>query len=248
MNKRLIIILLVLFVFALIIAAGAGNRRNRVGKDTLQDTSVDQDSSVEQDPSAEAAVSSQSIQSSERLEPSSETHLSAEPPIDDGKRYKNLSSSPNAFVLSSIRASAGETFETPLQLRGVIDLCAFDIRVHYDISLLRFAGSDHEDDSLLLNCDATNGILYINFLRVQNLTEECTLCDLAFQVMTSQSVETTLRIEVEDVVGVGEDGEILRRDCTLENAVIYLNRQNSGSSSGGSTGEVAETGNDRGAA
>lgn len=156
-----------------------------------------------------------------------ETALQGEPARDVSHSanalYQDVSGLENVFAIPSVYAKAGETFEVPLSLCGQVSLCAFDLRIYYDASLLRYAGCDEADENLLVNCDAKNGLLYVNFLRTVNVEDEVGLCRLAFQVLTSERHESALHLETVEAVAVDMAGDVTRRDACSVDSILYLN-------------------------
>ena len=137
--------------------------------------------------------------------------------------YQDASDKENVFALPSAHVNAGETFELPLRLCGKVSLCAFDLRIHYDANLLRYAGCDEADEDILVNCDAKNGVLYVNFLRTVNITSEVALCNLAFQVLTSEPHESALSLEMVETVAIDAAGNIVHCDSFSVDSSLYLN-------------------------
>ena len=131
----------------------------------------------------------------------------------------------NVFTLPSVCAKAGETFVLPLRLCGKVSLCAFDLRIYYDTNLLRYAGCNGDDEDLLVNCDAKSGTVYVNFLRTANINSGLDICDLFFQVLTSERHESTLALEVVEAVAVDAVGDIVRCDSLSVDSILYLNME-----------------------
>lgn len=140
-------------------------------------------------------------------------------------KFQDLSGVENALALLSFYGNGGETVATSLQICGEVELCAFDIKISYDTSRLKYAGCENADDDLLVNCSEEKGQIMINFVRIVNLGENFKFCDLLFEVITSETCESPITIEVVEAVSLDAEGAIVFRSVPAVNATAYLNTE-----------------------
>lgn len=137
-------------------------------------------------------------------------------------KYQDVSKQNNTIAIPSVYGKAGETATASLMVCGKVNLCALDLRIQYDTEKLRYLEQETDDD-LVINCDPAQGVLYINLVRIVNITENETLCDLAFDVLTGEPSDSPLRVSVLEVVALDEAGEIEFCPFTVVDGTLHLN-------------------------
>ncbi len=138
-------------------------------------------------------------------------------------KYQNVTEVENAVAIPSVYGKAGETVEAAVKLCGQVELCAFDLRVTYDPSLLKYVQHSNADDDLIVNCDEESGTVMMNFLRTVNVEEVLKVCDLQFEVLTDLTCETPLDVEVVEAISLDENGNITFCNFSIVDAKVHLN-------------------------
>lgn len=139
-------------------------------------------------------------------------------------KYQDVSGIENAISIPSAYGTVGETITMPLRICGQVDLCAFDLRITYDTSKLKYDGCLNEDDDLIVNCNESTGVIFMNFLRVKNLEGGLDCCDLQFIAKTSEACDTTLQIEVVQAVSLDHDEVVFCHFSTVD-GIAHLNKE-----------------------
>ncbi len=137
-------------------------------------------------------------------------------------KYQDVSKQNNTIAIPSVYSKAGETATTSLMLCGKVKLCALDLRIQYDPEKLRYVEQETDDD-LIIHCDPANGVLYINLVRIVNITDSEKICDLSFEVLSSQSVDSQLQVHVIEAVSLDKNGEIEFCPFSFVDGTVHLN-------------------------
>ena len=142
-------------------------------------------------------------------------------------KYQDVTEVENAVAIPSVYGKAGETVTAAVKLCGQVELCAFDLRVTYEPTLLKYVEYQNADDDLIVNCDEENGIVMMNFLRTVNLEEALKVCDLQFEVLTDLTCDTPLEVEVVEAISLDENREITFCNFSIVDAKVHLNETES---------------------
>ena len=89
----------------------------------------------------------------------------------------------NVISISNGYGITGDTVTLPLSLCGKVDICCFELKITYDKSALQFVEFSNEDAGITANCDAENGIIYLNYISTDNTTGQVDLCDISFKLI-----------------------------------------------------------------
>lgn len=147
-------------------------------------------------------------------------------PAEDGQAvYEDVSGLPNALAVPSVCGNLGDTVTTQVRLCGQSGLCAYDLQITYDKNRLKFAGTENEDDDLIVHCDEESGVIRMNFLRVANLKKSFVFCDLLFEVITAEICDVPLDVQVVEAVALDDSGEIVFCDYTVVDGMAWLNQK-----------------------
>jgi len=128
----------------------------------------------------------------------------------------------NVLALSASYGSYGDTISVPLQLCGKVDLCALDIRIIYDKSVLKFINFNNEDGDLVANYDKKAQIIHMNFISSKNVTGEVDLCDLQFKLISEKATKTALSIEIVEITKLDEKNNFVVPKYNLLNSDVYV--------------------------
>lgn len=137
--------------------------------------------------------------------------------------YQDVSDKENAVAIPASYSEAGQEFTAHLRLCGKVELCALDMRVRYDTTRLKYQRSESDMDDLLINCDQKNGVIYINFARISNLTDRTDICGLTFMPLSGTRLDSPLSLEIVEAVSVNERGEIAFCPTYSVDGIAFLN-------------------------
>lgn len=110
----------------------------------------------------------------------------------------------NVLALSGGYVQQGENVVLSLRLCGDVCICAFDIRIIYDQSMLEFVGFQAQDGAVDANCMEGTGVLCLNFVSMENTVGEVDLVDLVFTA-SGESGQTDITIEVVEMIAYDAD-------------------------------------------
>ena len=128
----------------------------------------------------------------------------------------------NILTVSLSDGKKGEELVGTLSIDGEVDLCAVDLKILFDSTKLKLTKIGSDDSDVLMNDRADDGGINLNYLKSKNVNEPFELCFFSFEVLTEESCESTVSIEVKDVVKmVGDD--ILDCPYTVWDGTCKLN-------------------------
>lgn len=130
---------------------------------------------------------------------------------------------PNVVALDGASGNAGDRLSIPLRVCGEVEFCGLDLKIHYDPQLLKYEGYDNADDDLMVHCNEEKGVVLINLARVANLEDNYGICQLLFQVITTLECESTLTVELEEMVSLDGDGNIIFPPAYSMDGIARLN-------------------------
>lgn len=130
---------------------------------------------------------------------------------------------PNVVALDGVSGNAGDHLSIPLRVCGEVEFCGVDLKIYYDPQLLKYEGYDNADDDLMVHCNEEKGVVLINLARVANLEDNYGVCQLLFQVITTLECESTLRVELEEMVSLDQDGNIIFPPAYSMDGIVWLN-------------------------
>ncbi len=110
----------------------------------------------------------------------------------------------NVLALSGAYVNNGEETVIPLQLCGDVCLCAFDLRIRYDIESLNFVEFRNLDGSVDANCVPETGEIYLNYASMENTNGEVYLAELVFRAV-GEPGKTVVDINIVDLVAYDSD-------------------------------------------
>ncbi len=128
----------------------------------------------------------------------------------------------NVIAISDGYGVTGDTVTLPLSLCGKVDICCFELKITYDNSALQFVGFSAEDADITANCDAENGIIYLNYISTNNTTGQVDLCDVSFKLIGNTTKQIPLNIAVELSVRVNDSDDYENVECDVRNGIIDL--------------------------
>lgn len=134
----------------------------------------------------------------------------------------DVSDMENVITLDAFRAVGGERVRVPLRVCGEVELCAVDLKITYDADRLEFVGYENADDDLIVNCKE-KGKISVNFVRIVNLEDNFTFCDLLFDVITTLECESILTVEIVEAVCLDGADSIVFPDSTAADGIACLN-------------------------
>lgn len=128
----------------------------------------------------------------------------------------------NVISISNGYGVTGDTVTLPLSLCGKVDICCFELKITYDKSALQFVEFSNEDAGITANCDAENGIIYLNYISTDNTTGQVDLCDVSFKLIGNTTKQIPLNIDVELAVRVDDSDDYENVECDVRNGIIDL--------------------------
>ena len=128
----------------------------------------------------------------------------------------------NILTVSLSDGKKGEEITGTLSVEGEVDLCAVDLKILFDCTKLKLTKLGSDDADVLINEKTDDGAIKLNYLKIKNVTEPFELCFFAFEVLTEESCESTVSIEVKDAVKVDGD-DILDSPYAVRNGTVRLN-------------------------
>lgn len=128
----------------------------------------------------------------------------------------------NILTVSLSDGKKGEEITGTLSMEGEVDLCAVDLKILFDHTKLRLTKLGSDDADVLINEKTDDGAIKLNYLKIKNVTEPFELCFFTFEVLTEETCESTVSIEVKDVVKVDGD-DILDCPYAVRNGTAGLN-------------------------
>lgn len=128
----------------------------------------------------------------------------------------------NVISISNGYGVTGDTVSLPLSLCGKVDICCFELKITYDKSTLQFVDFSYEDVGITANCDAENGVIYLNYISTNNTTGQVDLCDVSFKLIGNTTKQVPLNITVELAVKVNDSDDYENVECDVRNGKIDL--------------------------
>ena len=110
----------------------------------------------------------------------------------------------NVLALSGGYLRVGDEVTIPVLLCGNVLLCAFDIRIHYDCSMLEFVEFRNKDGAVDGNCNAQTGEIYMNYASMENTEGEVYLAELVFRAAGDPG-ETQIDMDVVELIAYDSD-------------------------------------------
>ena len=128
----------------------------------------------------------------------------------------------NAVVFSSLSGAFGDTVQTELTINGKVNVCAADISFVYDKSKLKLVAYEDTLADLVVNTNASDGRIRLNFVRVHNITKPFVIARFSFEVITEEACESTVEVEVNEI-DVLNGTDVVDAPFTVYNGTISLN-------------------------
>lgn len=135
--------------------------------------------------------------------------------------YQDVSEQKNVLAIPAAYGVIGETVTVTLGVYGQVELCAMDLRLTYDPAQLKFLGYEAEGDALILNGEE-RGVIYANYLLVENASEGFDLCTLSFQILTGETCDSVITPQIIEMVAM-DGGDIVACDYSVVPGQIHLN-------------------------
>ena len=135
---------------------------------------------------------------------------------------EEISSEKNVISISDGYGITGDTVTLPLSLCGKVDICCFELRIAYDKASLQFVDFSNEDAGITANCDAVNGIIYLNYVSTNNTTGQVDLCDISFKLIGNTKAQVPLDITVDLAVKINDTDGYESVACGVRNGKIDL--------------------------
>ena len=110
----------------------------------------------------------------------------------------------NVIALSGGYVYTGDEIRIPVQLCGDVNLCAFDIRIHYDSRVLDFVEFRNKDGAVDANCSEQTGEIFFNYASAENTNGEVYLADLVFRAAGTPG-ETTVDVQIVELIAYDSD-------------------------------------------
>lgn len=128
----------------------------------------------------------------------------------------------NVISISNGYGVTGDIVTLPLSLCGKVDICCFELKITYDKSILQFVEFFNEDAGIAANCDAENGVIYLNYISTNNTTGQVDLCDVSFKLIGNSTKQVPLNIMVELAVRINDSDDYENVECDVRNGKIDL--------------------------
>ncbi len=134
----------------------------------------------------------------------------------------DYSAKENVIAVELEDGKIGEQIVGTLSVAGSVDMCAVDAKIFYDTSTLKLKALESDNADVIMHEKSEDGTININFMRIKNVTETFELCSFTFEVITSDTTESKVSVDVKEVVKVDGDDIV---DCpyTTVNGTAYLN-------------------------
>jgi len=126
----------------------------------------------------------------------------------------------NVFALSDYQGHVGDTATVSLTLGGLVLLCAFELEIKFDPAFLSYIGRTDVDSDTVVNYNDTDSTIYINFVKMSNVTSGFKIADLSFKLI-SKTEATAIEVIVKKV-GYYKDG-MLSPENVDPNNISWIN-------------------------
>lgn len=136
--------------------------------------------------------------------------------------YIDVSEVRNVIGIPTVYCTGDNPFKLSLMVAGKVDLCAFDIVIRYNTDLVTFVQTVDEDEDLLVNVDAMNGLIYMNFLRIKNLDKATALCELEFLPVIATNDVGDFSITMKEAVTIDASEEARKCDASVVDGHVIL--------------------------
>lgn len=144
---------------------------------------------------------------------------------DDTKtkaQYIDVSGEKNVFAFPTMYAYESEEIVLPLKLLGNVKLCGADLVIGYEAKVLEYIGCDTHDESLTIEADTENGLLYLRYVESSNTNGEVDLANLKFKALSVEETSTLVQIRIKEAVELNDGNEIVETEYGAVDGKINL--------------------------
>ena len=105
----------------------------------------------------------------------------------------------NVFVVESVSGSVGNTVTVLISVDGIVKTCGFDINVMYDPNLQLVSYDDDMDLDIVVNTDAFENGMKLNFSSASDKTKQRDIIELTFQIKNTAKTSLPISVSVNSI-------------------------------------------------
>ena len=105
----------------------------------------------------------------------------------------------NVFVVESVSGSVGNTVTVLISIDGKVKTCGFDINVMYDSNLQLVSCDDDMDLDIVVNTDAFENGMKLNFSSASDKTKQRDIIELTFQIKNTSKTSLPISVSVNSI-------------------------------------------------
>lgn len=133
----------------------------------------------------------------------------------------DISDMANVLYLNSAYVSSGQLLKADLNLGGIVGCSDIRLAIEYKPMDLKYVGSENDRADTITEHDEQNNSIMVTVSADSNITSAELLSTLMFQVVTEGFIYTELKIKLDKLEMLREDGRV-SVDCAMYNGEIYI--------------------------